>query len=426
MVAMHQNALGNSEVAREVRSASLRLVALLILFANLYFGDDQAGIVTHFSVSVAYFVVSAVSIIIAVLKPRYHHARVAFVLLDASLVVALFYEHILANPVTTNHDLTTSSLVIAFILLNHVAFTLDRRLIAAFASLVITSWVLMLAIMALRHETAGFGTLAGNFFNRDFVLTMSFAFTALVVFLLVRDHETTRTEALKIEERRLNLSRFFSPGVVSDLQEASAVLDLERRDAAIMFVDIREFTSYSEVAAGPQLTRVLVEYRRLVAGTVFAYEGTVDKFIGDGVMAVFGQPKPRQGDAQRALNCASELAQTLEEWRLRTIASGGPNLRTGIGLHYGPVIGGVIESGFHDEFTVFGDAVNVAQRLESLSKSLSASLVISASALQVANDRMAARGWHHRKQVTLPGRKEPLDIAFLRQSENIAPRVSAG
>lgn len=151
--------------------------------------------------------------------------------------------------------------------------------------------------------------------------------------------------------------------------------------------------------------RVLGEYRHIVAGTVFAYGGTVDKFIGDGVMALFGQPKPKADDAQRALACALSLTAALDEWRNDNIGRGGPCLDAGIGLHYGTVLGGVIESGFHDEFTVIGDAVNVAQRLESLASLLKSPLVVSEQMIEEVPNMFGANDWVYANSVSIPGRK---------------------
>lgn len=410
----------NSASTRELRSASLRFVVLSILFANLLFGDGLASFTTHAIVSLVYLIVSVASVAVAAFFPAHKHLGALFVALDAALVVVILYEHILASPITEDHALTTSSLVVSFILLNHVALKLERRLIVLFSTIVVLAWVLMLTLMAFRHHASSPGTLLANFFNQDLGLTMSFAFTAMAVYLLARDHDRTIRQALRIEEKRMNLSRFFSPTVVADLQTASANLDLERRDAAIMFVDIRDFTSYAETASARELARVLGEYRHIVAGTVFAYGGTVDKFIGDGVMAVFGQPKPKADDAQRALACALSLTTELDEWRNNNIGRGGPCLNAGIGLHYGTVLGGVIESGFHDEFTVIGDAVNVAQRLESLASLLKSPLVVSDRIIEEVPGMFGANDWVYTNGVSISGRKASVNIAYIRRAANPA------
>lgn len=178
-----------------------------------------------------------------------------------------------------------------------------------------------------------------------------------------------------------------------------------------MFVDLRDFTSYAEHASPAHLAHVLTEYRQLVAGTVFAFGGTVDKFIGDGVMAVFGQPAARDDDAERALCCALELCDRLQAWQpFHTVDHA--TFQAGIGVHYGMVIGGVLDSGSHDEFTVFGDAVNVAQRLESLTKELGATLVVSFALLARTPRARRSGGWLFKKGVALTGRRIPINIAY--------------
>ena len=215
---------GNGAATREIRSASLRFVVPSILFANLVFCDGLASFTTHVIVNSVYLIVSVASVAAAIYFPKQMHLGPLFVMLDAALVVVILYEHILANPITQDHNLTTSSLVVSFILLNHVALKLDRWLIIVFSTIVVSAWVLMLAIMAFRHHDSSPGTLLANFFNQDLGLTVSFAFTAMAVYLLARDHDRTVRQALRIEEKRMNLSRFFSPTVVADLQTASASL----------------------------------------------------------------------------------------------------------------------------------------------------------------------------------------------------------
>lgn len=399
--------------ATALRSSSLRFIVLSILFANLAFGDGPVDSAVQLAIGAAYLTVTMASVVAALYYPRRRTYFVLFSALDALLVGVILYEHLLASPVTADHSLTTSSLVIPFILLNHVALSLDRRLVVLFSTLVVASWLSMLAVMAYRHLGATHGGLLSDFLSRDLGLTLSFAFTALAAYLLARDHDRTLRRAKRIEEKRMNLSRFFSPRVVADLQNASAMLDLERRPAAIMFVDIRDFTAYAEVAPAAELASVLSEYRRIVAGTVFSYGGTVDKFLGDGVMAVFGQPRPGVDDARLALECALALAASLKSWTESVRHAGGPQLMTGIGLHYGNVLGGVIESGFHDEFTVIGDAVNVAQRLETLAKTLKSPLVVSQRLLAEVPFLSSDEPWIFLDQAEIPGRRGALDIAFL-------------
>lgn len=419
------------DYAREIRSILLRFVAFAILLANLLLGGNDGAERTHLIVVVSYLVISITSVATARFLPDRSWLKTLFVVLDALLVVLILYGHILGGPVTENHNLTTTSLVVAFILLNHVGLKLDRRLVLIFSSLVLVSWMTMLAITAARHHTADTVSVIASFFNQDLGLTVSFGFTAFAIYLLAKDHDRTRKEALRADERRLNLSRFFSPLVVADLEEGSSALDLERRNAAIMFVDLRDFTSFAETAPARELAWVLGEYRHLVSGTIFERGGTVDKFIGDGVMAVFGQPTPTEDDADRALACALDLVDALSDWKNYSLRNGYPALNAGIGLHYGTVVGGVLDSGCHSEFTVIGDAVNIAQRLESLAKSFDAPLVVSSALMAQLNKPVPTALWIPQSSVVLAGRRLPIDVWYLRREAGLAraedyPRYETG
>ncbi|KQT04037.1 adenylate/guanylate cyclase domain-containing protein [Rhizobium sp. Leaf386] len=409
------------DAARDIRSILLRFVAFAILLANLLLGGNEGAERMHIVVVISYFIISVASVATARFLPSLSWLKTLFVVLDALLVALILYAHILGGPVTENHNLTTTSLVVAFILLNHVGLKQDRRLVLVFSGIVLVSWVAMLAITAARHHTADAMSLLAAFFNQDLGLTVSFGFTAFAIYLLARDHDRTRKEALKADKRRLNLSRFFSPLVVADLQEGSSNLDLERRNAAIMFVDLRDFTSFAETAPARELALVLAEYRHLVSGTIFSYGGTVDKFIGDGVMAVFGQPKATEDDADRALACALDLVDALNDWKNHSMLNGYPALNAGIGLHYGTVVGGVLDSGCHSEFTVIGDAVNVAQRLETLSKSLDAPLVVSSALMARLRKPVPSALWIPQSSVPLPGRRLPIDVWYLRREAGLNP-----
>lgn len=130
-------------------------------------------------------------------------------------------------------------------------------------------------------------------------------------------------------------------------------------------------------------------------------------------MAVFGHPAPREDDAERTLACALELVEALEAWRMNEEAAGRPSLRAGIGLHAGTAMAGVLEAGCHSEYTVLGDVVNVAQRLQAVSKSFGATLVVSDELKKAARSVGAEERWREAKQVAVPGRALPIDIAYV-------------
>jgi len=392
-----------------VMSLVLRMTAVLAAIALVFTGTGHG--LALFRPALFLYVVSSALLGLLSLRGLVRSDSAFWVHLDAAFVASILYEHLLGTPVTQPHGLTTASLVIPFLFLSHVGMTLRGRLILSFAGAVLSAWLLMLAVMAWRHENHASGGFAQVFLSLDLGLALTFALTALSTSLLALDHKRAQQRMTQVNRWRHNLARFFPPRVVTALQEAGHQLALQRRPAAIMFVDLRGFTQYAEHAPPDQLAQVLTGYRQIVTDVVNAWDGTIDKFMGDGVMAVFGQPVARADDARRALHCALVLNEKLAAWKPLQ-EDRNQLFRAGIGLHYGIVVGGVLDSGSHDEFTVFGDAVNVARRLESMSKELNAGLVVSLALLTRVPPGARGGCWRVRRAVTLKGRRIPIDVAY--------------
>ena len=157
------------------------------------------------------------------------------------------------------------------------------------------------------------------------------------------------------------------------------------------FVDIRGFTALGEAMLPEELSAFLTEFRNRLTKPIFSHEGTVDKFIGDAIMAVFGTPLERADDAQRAIACAIGIIDAAKAWSQERLRSGLPPVEIGIGLHYGAVFAGALGDEQLLEYTVIGDTVNVAERLERLSREVGSPLVVSASLLAAAADPEIAR-----------------------------------
>lgn len=402
-----------------------RLAGFIILATDLHRNGDASVEVSRYGILVTYLAVSIASTARARFLAGRSWLERLFVVLDALLVAVILHGDILASPGAGG--VTITSLAVALILLSHVGLTLDRRLVLVFAGIVLVAWFGLLAGAAAGRHPADPAWLANAPIGPSIGLSLSFGLAAFATYLLARDHDRTRKEALLANRRRLNLSRFFSPLVVADLQEGSAVLELERRNAVIMFVDLRDFTRFAEAAPARELETVLAQYRHLVSGIIFDHGGTVDKFIGDGVMAVFGQPKPLRDDADRALACALELVHALRRWKHQSAIDGLPAMSAGIGLHYGSVVGGILDSGCHSEFTVIGDAVNVAQRLEALTKDLGTPLVVSSALVNQLRQPAPLALWTMQNDVPLAGRRVPIDIWYLQvEAQGNGPAARAG
>jgi adenylate cyclase len=190
----------------------------------------------------------------------------------------------------------------------------------------------------------------------------------------LREIERLRTAA---ERARNNLSRYFSPNLVEMLAERDEPLGAVRRQTvAVLFVDIVGFTSMAEGMAPEAVVAMLREYHERMTALIFACGGTIEKYIGDAIFAVFGLPEPSDADAANALNCAEMMLAALDDWNQEREARKEPRLAIGIGLNYGPAVLGDVGSEHSFSFTVIGDTVNTASRLQALTRSLETPLVV--------------------------------------------------
>jgi adenylate cyclase len=179
-----------------------------------------------------------------------------------------------------------------------------------------------------------------------------------------------------------------------------------------MFVDIRGFTTRAETMDPAATGRLLADFRRFVVATATRCEGVVDKFMGDAAMLVFGLPSPRPDDARRALTCARALlAGTPGEWARDLEATDGNGvIELGIGLHAGDAFCGAVGDETRLEFTVLGDTVNIAARLEQETKAVGLRLVVSGAFLAAAGERVDGPDWQQLGARTLRGRAQPVDL----------------
>src|SRR5262249_25705593 len=190
----------------------------------------------------------------------------------------------------------------------------------------------------------------------------------------VRESERLRAAA---ERARNNLSRYFSPNLVEMLAARDEPLGAVRRqNVAVLFADIVGFTSMAERMTPEAVVTMLREYHERMTAPIFACGGTIDKYIGDEIFAVFGVPETSIEDAANALKCADLMLAALDCWNTERAARGEQHLAIGIGLNYGPAVLGDVGSEHSFSFTVIGDTVNTASRLQRLTRSLATPLVV--------------------------------------------------
>ena len=208
----------------------------------------------------------------------------------------------------------------------------------------------------------------------------------IVVFLIVAGTLALagrRTNRLLVQQaeaarERANLARYFPPSIVDQLAELDQPLEVVRdQNVAVMFTDIVGFTKIAERNTPNKIIGLLREFHDRMERAVFDNGGTLDKFLGDGVMATFGTPTPGQRDASNALACARAMLNAIDDWNRERRAMDADPIRLSIGIHFGAVVLGDIGSERRLEFAVIGDVVNVASRLEALTRDLDVQMALS-------------------------------------------------
>jgi adenylate cyclase len=196
--------------------------------------------------------------------------------------------------------------------------------------------------------------------------------------------------SFEMVEERNRISRTFgeyvSPIVMNKLLTLKPDLRSEKREVCVMFLDIRNFTSFAEKRSPEEVVRYLESLFEFMIEIVNRHHGVINKFLGDGFMAVFGAPLSEGGDCLNGVAAAREILMRVEE----EVASGNvlPTV-VGIGLHAGEAVTGSIGSSLRKEYTVIGDVVNLASRIEKLNKRFQSRLLVSENVWQSLDDQLA-------------------------------------
>ena len=284
------------------------------------------------------------------------------------------------------------------------------------ASLSIIRQPLLLFIGAIAVLVSGIATIYGAF--HEFRLWLDTVPTATAIALtgawvisrrVARDRRSTRMT----EERNRALSRFVAPALADRLATRDIALTGEHEcTAAVMFIDLVGFTKATEDLPAVATLPLLGRFYRLVESATDAHNGIVDKFIGDGAMALFGISGSRSDTAAAdAVRCALRLVTDFNAGEPEAWEAGGRKLAISIGVHYGSVAMAEIGGHHQVQFTATGDTVNVASRLEELTRDLATPLVVSNAVIDAARDQLpeeTLRQFVILPQTTLRGRSKAL------------------
>lgn len=367
--------------------------------------------------------------------------RFAFVSMDfAWITIAILYPNPLSIDDTSVYlPLRTGIFVSFFIVLAGLTYLYDAWLVIWGGISASVSWFLGVWLLLLQPNTVALslsststeeylqGSASPYFVDmnsRVWELSVFLIVTCLLA-LAVRRSKVIALRQVRLANEKSNLARYF-PAQTAELlaTKSDQFSEPRERNVAILFADIVDFTRWSQNRTPIEVIGILREVHGMLSSTVFSHNGTLDKFLGDGLMATFGTPESGDRDATNGLAAAIEMSTAFEHWRRSHNRTERSSLKLAVGVHFGPVIIGDVGSEDRLEFAVLGDSVNVANRLEQATRQVGCICLVSEDLIAAAEKEETTVLIDLKKQLTkipsieLRGRTGKLSV-FELSSESI-------
>jgi adenylate cyclase len=267
-----------------------------------------------------------------------------------------------------------------------------------------------LTLTLLAAAMLGYAVLVSISFLR-FRYLLPFVSPQLTLFLGVILPNLEQAVSQELEKRRVRnlFSRFISPEMVDQMMTARDLSSLNKRaDLSILFSDIRGFTTLSEKLPPEEVVALLNPYLEAMSKAIYKHGGTVDKYEGDAIIAFFGEPVPFKDHALRSLYAALDMRKALDELKKQWAEQGRPvEIEMGIGVNSGEAFVGLLGSEQRINYTVIGDNVNLASRLQDLTKTYAWPILISESVYQQVKEEFDAE---FADAVTVKGKTKPVNV----------------
>jgi adenylate cyclase len=267
------------------------------------------------------------------------------------------------------------------------------------------------------------------FFGRHLWISISYPINNILsVYLFVTAYRYA-TEERYAKQIRGMFSSYVTEKVVNELIKNPNLAKLggERREITVLFSDVRGFTNYSEKHSPEEVVAILNEYLGEMTNVIFRFDGTLDKFVGDEIVAFWGAPVPQENHAQLAIQCALGMVGRLKELQSKWVTEGRVPLSAGFGINTGEVIvGNIGAEGKKMDYTVIGDNVNLGARVEGLTRKYDADIIITESTLDkiredISEDRIWRIGIKGLDMVAVKGKALPVCIYGVKGLKKGAP-----
>ncbi|KFG70550.1 adenylate/guanylate cyclase domain-containing protein [Microvirga sp. BSC39] len=433
--------LGNSlsRLQASIRQAELeglqfafyaRLIAIIVVSVWLFWIVPWPRDLYYGSYALAFFLLGYIPYRLR-RHPRGETIKLGFILLDVALVTAAILVPPPASlgsewPIQTR--LRGQEFLYVLLLLGEAALTYSPRRVLWTGMSILVIWSIGVFTIysqpdTLRfHDAAAEGALTSAAvldlsFKPAFVgltawytqLVATALFTLLITLAVWRSRRTLLNQ-VEAEIVRADLSRYVSPDVAEALASrgGTAFGDPATRTVAVLFADIVGFTKLTETLSPERTFALLRSFQERSSAIVFKHGGTLDKYLGDGFMATFGSIGLQPDAPARALACAFDLQQEIDRWNRKRSGRGADQLRVSVGVHCGPVTVGNLGGRERIEFTVVGDVVNVASRLEEITRAVGGSIIASEDCIRAAGDPEWLARFQSSREIQLRGRQQGL------------------
>ncbi len=321
--------------------------------------------------------------------------------------------------------LRAPTLMYVFVLIALRALRFDPRYVLLTGFTAAAGWLVLLVYalqatpgVARTHSFASYAMSYDILLGAEFDKIVSILMVTLVLALALRRAQALLARAVREQQAAAGLSRFFAPEIAGRITAAEMDLtpgEAELREAAILFIDLRGFTRIAAALPPAAVMQLLADYQARMVGAVRAAGGSVDKFLGDGILASFGATRASPTAAADGVRALEAVVAAAAAWAGERAAAGAPPLAVGAALACGPVMFGTVGDAERLEYTVIGDAVNLAAKLEKHCKVEGATAVLPAAALRLAQRQgfVAQQPWQLRADRPVAGVEQPLDLAAL-------------
>lgn len=358
---------------------------IVVLVAGVYEGTSMAeGLVQEDyslerDVLLIYGAICIVRLVLAYLRRLPNWALYLSVVADIALLMGLIFSFHLKYAQPAAFYLKVPTLLYVFLFIALRALRFEARLVVFSGVCAAIGWAWLTYYVATgrggppeqTHNFVEYMTSNALLVGAEVDKIIAILLTTAVLALAIARARHLLVRAVSEGAAARDLSRFFDPGVAARIRGAAMAIKAgegELRDVAILTADLRGFTRLSTELQPDEVMKVLQDYQGRICPLIVAAGGSIDKFLGDGILASFGAVAPSPTAAADALRAADAVMATAAQWRAERHAAGLPPLEIGLAVSSGRVVFGAVGDGERLEFTVIGDAVNFAAKLEKHNK----------------------------------------------------------